>query len=224
MNKSNLLDQLAQYGYVLMKPKATQSPEKLLEALLKQDDARFLEGFPVVLANALGEKENLEWEHSKWHGAGLSAKSRKKLVVMLALSYYLFRLFGLSEQMEKRALKLVNKLKGNETFANLNEPFTQSKDVKADGVSLSTERLKDTFRKYVLMSNQGEEVEKKKRALELELLLSELFSPRQKELLEKRLEGKPFTKTEREYFYRVVKKRLKALASDELHQMACSLV
>lgn len=33
-----------------------------------------------------------------------------------------------------------------------------------------------------------------------------------------------FTKTEREYFYRVVRKRLKALANEELHQFVRSLV
>jgi len=71
-----------------------------------------------------------------------------------------------------------------------------------------------------VLAPQDKEVQKKKHALELELLLSEVFTARQKELLRKRLEGKTFTKTEREYFYRVVKKRLRALANDEVHQMA----
>ncbi len=223
MDKSDLLDQLAQHGYSLMKPKSAEPAEKLLEALLKQDDARLLEGFPVVLANAFDQKDGLTWENPKWNAEEWQGKNRRKLVAMLSFSYYLFRLFGLAES-EKKVLDLVKKLKGDKTLLHLTESFAESKEVDLDGVSLSTERLKSAFRQYVLTSDQGDEVEKKKRALELELLLSELFSTRQKELLEKRLGGEEFTKTEREYYYRVVKKRLKALASDELHQMARSLV
>lgn len=37
-------------------------------------------------------------------------------------------------------------------------------------------------------------------------------------------QDKSLTKTEREYFYRVVKKRLKALADERVHQMARQLV
>ena len=73
-------------------------------------------------------------------------------------------------------------------------------------------------------AGSGKELEEQKNALELELLLSVLFTPRQKELLKKSLAGKPMTKTEREYYSRVVKKRLKAVADARLHQMARSLV
>jgi len=50
-----------------------------------------------------------------------------------------------------------------------------------------------------------------------------LFSPKQKELVLKRLRGEPFTKTEREYYSRVVKKKLKALASSEIREVAEAL-
>jgi len=60
--------------------------------------------------------------------------------------------------------------------------------------------------------------------MQLELLLSEIFTSRQKILLRKKAEGKPLSKTEREYFSRVVKKRLKALANDELHRFALNLL
>ena len=79
--------------------------------------------------------------------------------------------------------------------------------------------LKTSFRNYVVhQADPGKEFEAQKNALEYELLLSELFTPRQKELLQKRLAGKKMTKTEREYYYRVVKKRLAALADPRLHQ------
>ena len=54
--------------------------------------------------------------------------------------------------------------------------------------------------------------------------LSLLFSPRQQDLIFKKLNGERLTKTEREYFSRVVKKKLKALADKDLHQLASQLV
>ena len=50
-----------------------------------------------------------------------------------------------------------------------------------------------------------------------------LFSPRQKQLVLKKLRGEPFTKTEREYFSRVVKKKLKAVACSEIRKVAEAL-
>jgi len=228
-DKNQLMDQLAQYGYALMRPKPAESGEKLLANLLQQDDVRLLEGFPVVLASVLKEKEVLEWEHKNWRPSNVfSKKTEHRLLVMLTLSYLLFELFGMMEYCP-RVLKLLARWAGAKVTGKLVQqfrtPFLKSENLQLDDdVELSTERLKNNFRNYGVHREEGDEVQKKRRVLELELLLSELFTPRQKELLKKRLEDKTFTKTEKEYFYRVVKKRLKALASEELHQMARSLV
>jgi hypothetical protein len=56
--------------------------------------------------------------------------------------------------------------------------------------------------------------------LSLEYALSQLFSPKQKELFRKKLDGLPLTKTEKEYYSRAVKKKVVALANTELHRMA----
>lgn len=225
IDKETLMNQLAQYGYPLMKPSMTGEPERVLENLLKQDDVRLLEGFPVVLANALKNKKSLTWEDKKWQSDELSEKSNRRLTYFLALSYYLFRLFGLDKKFEERTVKVLSKMKGgSETLLNLNEPFMKSESVLLDKLKFSTERLKNNFRNYSVYEEGSTETKKKRHALELELLLSELFTPRQKQLLKKRLEGKLMTKTEREYFYRVVSKRVRALANEELHQMARALV
>ena len=60
--------------------------------------------------------------------------------------------------------------------------------------------------------------------MELELLLSQFFTSKQKDLLKKRVRHEELTKTEREYFSRVVNKRLKALANEHLYQFAHSIV
>ena len=58
----------------------------------------------------------------------------------------------------------------------------------------------------------------------LEYALSQVFSPKQKELFGKKLEGLPLTKTEKEYYSRTVKKKVVALANDELHSLAKKLL
>jgi len=58
----------------------------------------------------------------------------------------------------------------------------------------------------------------------LEYALSRLFSPKQKELFKKKLEGLPLTKSEKEYYSRTVKKKVVALANDELHSLSKKLL
>ena len=53
--------------------------------------------------------------------------------------------------------------------------------------------------------------------------LSTLFPPKQKELVLKKLNGEPLTKTEQEYYSRIVKKKLEALANSEIRKIASSL-
>jgi hypothetical protein len=50
-----------------------------------------------------------------------------------------------------------------------------------------------------------------------------LFSKKQKELVFKKLEGQHLTKTEREYYSRVVKKKLAAIAAPEMQELAMAL-
>jgi len=225
-DKSQLMDNLAHYGYSLMRTAPTEEPEEVLTELLQQDDTRLLEGFPVVFVSGLKEKETLFWEKADWQPyKQLSKQVRMRMPFFLAITYLLLKLFGSEKSYQDRTLKLFHKFEQDEKkFTAWEEVFVKSGLAEVDGLTLSTERLKKNFRNYVVLAAESGEVQKKKHVLELELLLSKVFTSRQKELLKKRLEGKPFTKTEREYFYRVVKKRLRALANEELHQMARSVL
>lgn len=225
--KGELLDALAQYGYPLLRPSVPGKPEVLLKQLVEQDDVRLMEGFPVVLANAMETKEQLEWESGDWNPPRgyFSKEAGEKLVCLLALSYLLFKLFGLEAGLQKRAQFLLKRFDSSQkTLGRVEENFMESRPVKANGVVFATDRLKNTFRNYALHPLDERKVEEKKHELELELLLSELFTLTQKNLIKKKLAGSRLSKTEREYFSRVVKKRLKALANVELHQLAVQLL
>lgn len=59
--------------------------------------------------------------------------------------------------------------------------------------------------------------------LQLNQNLKILFSRKQKELVLKKLQGETFTKTEREYYSRVVRKKLEAMANGDLIEVATRL-
>lgn len=227
MRRKQLLEGLARHGFPLLRPPSTYPGTELLENLLKQNDPRLLEGFPVVLAHLLKEESRLGWERPGWNPRRkLSERTEKRLVRLLGLSYLLFRLFGYDQSNLERTRRLFSRSSSDwkGEVSTLQGDFQESRPVKLEGsLSLSTERLKAQFRNYVVHGQESKEAQERRKQLELELLLSEFFTPRQKELLAKRQAGEPFTKTEREYFYRVVRKRLRALANEELHQFARSL-
>lgn len=226
LSQEQLLESLAEYGYPLLRQ--SHSPEVVLKNLLEGDDFRLMEGFPIVLANILQGQETFSWEKSACSAWQLTRKAQKRLPVLLALSYLLFQGEGLGQNAKSRVLKLLQKFPdGKQVLKNVTAQFSKSERFKAGGEEFSVERFKNAFQTYRTQmgnSSKDQDSEKKKHDLQFELLLSEVFTPRQKLLLRKRLEAKPLTKTEREYFSRVLKKRLRALASDELHRMAHQLL
>jgi hypothetical protein len=94
--------------------------------------------------------------------------------------------------------------------------------------ALSTERLRNTLRRYsstleTSRSTRKREKDKQRRSFQLNYFLSTLFSPKQKELVLKKLNGEPLNKTEKEYFSRTVKKKLEALNNSEVRKVAKAL-
>ena len=100
-----------------------------------------------------------------------------------------------------------------------------------NGLSLQMERLHDVFRQHrggpppgirttVTPQDHRQSGAPHKSHRNLRLL----FAPKQEALILKRLNGGEFTKTEREYYSRVVKKKLQAIADLDLQQLASRLV
>ncbi len=213
-----LLSALSQYGYSLLQPDRMADPNELLANLSKSDDARLLEGFPVVLANALRkhrDKVNLADAEERL----TDESSRKRFRKLAALSFYLFDVFGLDE------LKPAgyNNAGRSQLLTELRNSVEHNKSLALNPGALDLERVKKTFLNYFMHSRAVETSENKVRLREefrREYYLSLFFAPKQRDLLQKKLRGEPLTKTEREYFSRVVKKKLLALADPDLHRLA----
>ncbi len=220
LTKNELLEALAQYGYELSKPSHQYNGEEVLLNLLKENDTRLLEGFPVVYDNILDNKKHLNFDFQT-----LSEKDKTKLLTLLLLTYALLKLFGQDklklDETENTLSKLSKKWK--ESSKDVEDKFNHSDSVRVNGVALSTDRLKKQFRNYVVHFGARNKNEPKV-DIELELLLSEFFTSKQKDLLKKRARREVLSKTEREYYSRVVNKRLKALSNNALHTFVKSLV
>lgn len=215
-NDSGFLAALAQFGYPLFQ--AQVDPNDLLASMAESVDTRLLEGFPVVLAHALSGGEP-KVDLAKAEAQLAAPEERKRFRQLAMLSFYLFDLYGLGELRQRAQGQQL--LKDEE---DLKKRLVENQPLKLPGNrELDPERLKRTFLDYVVRAREARSGEEKARLgdeFRREFYLSLLFSPRQKDLLYKKLRGEPMTKTEREYFSRVVKKKLMALADPDLYRMA----
>ena len=224
MKREDLVFNLGRLGYSLVTPDVQEVGEdqvvELLAELVDSKDLRLVEGFPVVLANCAQRGMNLDF-------AALLAKhkprsrKRQNLEKLLLVSSELLARQGLEkpEGLEEFSASLQVKY-GDLLAADL---LTLGRKV-----SLSIERLNNVLRRYssnleTSRSKRKREKDKQLRSFQLNYFLSTLFSPKQKELVLKKLNGEPLNKTEQEYFSRTVKKKLEALANPEVKKVAAAL-
>ena len=103
--------------------------------------------------------------------------------------------------------------------------MANNQNLKCNDLELDPERLKGMFELYFEKKAEKDRRRKEKyEEFSLEYALSQVFSPKQKELFKKKLEGLPLTKTEQEYYSRTVKKKVFALANSELHSLSKKLL
>ncbi len=224
MKREDLVFNLGRLGYSLVTPDVPEVGEdqvvELLAELVDSKDLRLVEGFPVVLANCAQRGMNLDF-------AALLAKhkprsqKRQNLEKLLLVSSDLLSQEGLDKPAGLEELKKSFETKYGDLLAN---------DVVTLGAKsfLSTERLRNTLRRYsanleTSRSRRKSQKDKQRRSFQLHYYLSTLFSPKQKELVLKKLNGEHLSKTEKEYFSRTVKKKLEALANPEVKKVAATL-
>ena len=224
MKRKDLVFNLGRLGYSLVTPDVPEVGEEqvveLLAELVDSKDLRLVEGFPVVLANCAQRGMNLEFTALL---AKYKPRSRKRqnLEKLLLLSSDLLTQEGLDKPEGLEEVKKSFKDKYGDLLTN--EVVTLGAKT-----SLSTERLRNTLKRYLSTlktsrATRKREKDKQRRSFQLNYFLSTLFSPKQKELVLKKLNGEPLNKTEKEYFSRTVKKKLEALNNSEVRKVAKAL-
>ncbi len=220
MVDKKLLVNLNRLGFQLMEARADVDANKTLAEVVKSKDTRLWEGFPVLLANAARDY-NFDYDQVQQF---LTKKEREDLQTLLLLSLALYQhyhlLFTWSNQLKKTF--------SHQDLARLKELrklLYHGNEVPVGNKRFDPSRLKQTFNNYFEQDvEKTRQLKEKHEELSLEYALSQLFSPKQKELFQKKLKGELLTKTEKEYFSRTVRKKVHALANPELHRLAQKLM
>lgn len=217
----NLFRRLSMLGFPLFETEETQDVNVTLADVVKSKTLRLWEGFPVVLANS-AERGLFNYNMVKWHLKKPFEKSH--LDSLVAMSLALYKALNLKFSWVDKLYKSlpVNKKKEFSVFFG---KLKKERDLKVALYLMSSQRLKSTFNNYsAQLQSRLNDLLSEKEQLSLEYSLSQVFSPKQKELFLKKLKGEKLTKTEREYFSRAVKKKVLALANTELHRLSQRLL
>jgi hypothetical protein len=220
MDKNKLIKKVRELGYPLLEIEEPINANLTLGEVVKSGDHRLWEGFPVMLANVL-EKDLFNYtkvlEHLKTNKENLLLQ---KLVMMsLALFTFLELEFSFVDRLYEATYF------DGTLFQDFMNNFKNKSDLPNFNGGMSTDRVIQTFKNYY----QPAEFDLKKvldmqDEFEFEYAMSQIFSKKQKELFLKKLRGEKLTKTEREYYSRVVKKKVLALGNADLHKLALRLI
>jgi hypothetical protein len=224
VNKEELITELGELGYRLFSPeKERLSGKRLLDVLDElsgSEDSRLIEAFPVVLANCAHRGIRVDI-HGLLSRYGRRSKRRTNLEKLILAS---------ADLMAQEGLEKPEGFDGNVDLLRAKYGDVLKEEVLDLGKhrSVSIERLTNALRRYMIDLERTESVSGRNRrrqlqSFQLDLHLSTLFPPKQKELILKKLKGDSLSKTEQEYYSRTVKKKLEGLANSELRKIALAL-
>jgi hypothetical protein len=221
MANKNLFKRLSRLGFPLFETEEAQDVNATLADVVKSKDLRLWEGFPVVLGNS-AERGMFNYDMVK--GYLKKPVDKSYLVSLMVMSLALYKVLNLKFSW---ADKFYKSLPGDrkKEFSSFLEKLKKDEDLVVKSYVMSSQRLKSTFNNYLgQVQSKLSDWLSIKEEFSLEYSLSQVFSPKQKELFLKKLKGEKLTKTEKEYFSRVVKKKVLALANPELHRLSQKLL
>jgi hypothetical protein len=177
MTDRKLLTSLSKLGFPMFEPSEELDVNETLAEVVKSLDTR-----------QLTTKEQKDHFHQ-----------------LMLLSGSLFSLYHLSFSWWNKLKKGLSK-KDKALVKRWRNHLAHNRTLKCNDAELDPKRLKGLFELY--FEKKAEKDRRRKEKYEeysLEYALSQVFSPKQKELFNKKLEGLPLTKTEQEYYSRTVK-------------------
>ncbi|MDP8230703.1 MAG: hypothetical protein P9L93_06340 [Candidatus Gorgyraea atricola] len=217
MVDKSLLRRLNKLGFPLFETEEVQDANATLAEVVQSKDLRLWEGFSLLLANS-AEKGLFDYDVVKHSLKKLPDKV--DLTALLIMSLALYRTLNIKFSWADKLYKNLN-AKSKKEFSALLNKLKKDEDFKLGGRVMSSQRLKTIFANYYNQRDSSlSELLSAREELGLEYALSQVFSPKQKELFLKKLKGEKMTKTEKEYYSRAVKKKVLALANTELHRLS----
>lgn len=216
INNKTLLKKAKMLGYPLFEKEESLDVNATLAEVVQSKNLRLWEGFPLLLANS-AEKGRFNYDMVKWHLKKPFGKLYLSKLVLMSL--VLYEVLNVKFSWADKLYKLLSFKK--EDYNEMLGKLKRREELQVGNNLMSAERLKNTFKNYFKEEKSKlTELASMKEEFGLEYALSQVFSSKQKELFLKKLRGEKMTKTEREYYSRVVRKKVEALANPELHRLA----
>lgn len=212
MNNRKLTDSMNKYGYTLMDNENIEENKQLLEGIANSSEHRIVEGFPVVFYNMI-------------NAGGIFCKdiasSSEELRELIHIAFACFNVEGKAYMLgrfKRNGDCLIDEKKIKELINQFKKKYT----LRVHGLEISSERIINTFRLYINERESKQIIEHldSREEMELHQALNELFPRKQKEILLKKFKGEKLNKTEKEYYSRVIKRKLKALLNKDLRRIA----
>lgn len=221
MNNKKLLDSLSKLGLPMFDTSEEPDVKETLAEVVKSRDTRLWEGFPALLANAA---ESYRFTPEQVKQQLTSKKQKDNFHHLVLLSGSLFSLYHISFSWWDKFKKDLSK-KDKTLVKTWRNYLAHNRTLKFNETEFDSQRLKEKFELYFEKKAEKDKRRKEKYLqFSLEYAMSQVFSPKQKELFKKKLEGLPLNKTEQEYYSRTVKKKVVALANSELHSLSRKLL
>lgn len=217
MKHEDLLKQAGELGFQFPGEKHAADANRTLAELVISRDARFWEAFPAMLANA-AETGDLNTEVVMAH---LQAHEKDNFKALLLMSAALYRHLRLRFDWAQKAVAGFARGALNDCLAKYKENGI---------IRIGAEQLLAGNVSLCFLASYKKSAENLKTAAEareqlgLEYALTRIFPPKQKQLFLKKLRREAMTKTEKEYFSRVIRKKAQALANEDLHRMALKVI
>ena len=191
----------------------------ILDALASADDVEVVARFPAVLAICArrGLSLNSQALFSRYWETSPKRQNLEKLLLASA-TIFKFKKLKPPGNLDQIAASLKPK------YGDL---LAAGEFQLSSGMILRTQDLENSLISYLaghMQSQVNRDQIEPPRSKTLDIYLDRLFSPKQKELVLKKRDGIRFTKTEREYYSRTVRKKLEAIASEEVGQIAQNLM
>jgi len=217
MKNKDLIRKMSILGFPLLETGEVEDVNRVLYEVLKSKETRLWEGFPILLANALKEGK---FDYTKIMNLCKNQAEKNRLLDFIILSLAIYKYFHIRFLWGDKIYKQFSKDKKKKVKIFL-EYLRKNSALRISNQLLSLTRIKNIFKNY--FEEQGtvnKESREKYEELSLEYALSQIFPPKQKNLFFKKLRGEKMTKTEQEYYSRLVKKKIIALSNSELHRLA----
>ena len=213
-----LLEKVSLLGFPMLSAEENLDANATLAEVVQSKELRLWEAFPVLLMNS-AEKGLFDYETVKRR---LKPDEKRNLDYLLLMSLVLYKTLDLKFAWTRKFLRS-SPFRSEELRKQVRN-FKDKGYFKSETMFLSANRLTTTFQNYFQENVlRHKDTRMPKEEFDVEYSLSQVFSPKQKELFLKKLHGDNLSKTEKEYYSRSVRKKVAALANEKLHQLAKTL-